>query len=364
MTSQTPLPSPSPPISKPAITLLEAGQFVRGRHRYRLNQRIGSGSFGTVWAALCVEPDNDAPDVPPRTVVIKFFDATEDKQASKFIRRELAALISMRSERIPRVYDWAVNDRLSFFVMELYQHGSVADVRRKGGSLDDDECWLLLVDLLRALQVAHRAGILHLDIKPANIMRDGSGGYRLLDFGISQAIQVGRGSAGTVGTSSVGYQAPEQRRLELDDFNSRTDLWAVSATVWALRTGFDLRKHTDKLKLDATGKEASLPPLSSECLSVSAELDEVLMHMLCANPTGRPGGTAAVLEQVKLTMGINVPDGPAGVVRREHDEAEVLAVIDAVMDPMWSELLKRRISATSLHASKRASTGAERVSSL
>ena len=297
---------------KPALNTLEAGHFVRGRHRYRLHQRIGSGSFGTVWAALCVEPDNDAPDVPPRAVAIKFFDASADKQATEFIRRELAALISMRSERIPRVYDWAVNNRLSFFVMSLYRHGSVADVLRKGCSLDDDECWLLLVDLLRALQVAHRAGILHLDIKPANIMRDGSGGYRLLDFGISQAIQASKGSARTVGAGSVGYQAPEQRRLELDDFDTRTDLWAVGATVWALRTGFDLRKHTDKINADASGKQASLPSLSSECLSVSAPLDELLMHMLCADPSARPGGAAAVLEQVKLATGINVPDAARG----------------------------------------------------
>ena len=326
---------------QPALTTLEAGQFVRGRHRYRLHQRIGSGSFGTVWAALCVEPDNDAPDVPPRTVAIKFFDPSADQQATEFIRRELAALISMRSECIPRVYDWAVNERLSFFVMDLYRHGSVADVLRKGGSLDDDECWLLLVDLLRALQVAHRAGILHLDIKPANIMRDGSGGYRLLDFGISQAIQVGKGSARTVGAGSVGYQAPEQRRRELDDFDTRTDLWAVGATVWALRTGYDLRKNTDKLVLTASGKQASLPPLSSECLSVSAQLDEVLMHMLCADRAERPGGAAAVLELVKRATGINVPDARPGLVRREHDEAEVLEVINAVMDPMWSALLKR-----------------------
>ena len=179
---------------KPAITTLEAGQFVRGRHRYRLHHRIGVGSFGMVWAAECVEPDDDAPDVPPSTVAIKFFDPLADDQATDFIRRELAALISMRSERIPRVFDWAVNDRLSFFVMEWYRHGSVVDVLREGGSLDNEECWLLLIDLLRALQVAHRAGILHLDIKPANIMRDGSGGYRLLDSSLALGADVGCGA--------------------------------------------------------------------------------------------------------------------------------------------------------------------------
>jgi serine/threonine protein kinase len=326
---------------KPAIMTLEAGQFVRGRHRYRLHHRIGVGSFGMVWAAECVEPDDDAPDVPPSTVAIKFFDPLADDQATDFIRRELAALISMRSERIPRVFDWAVNDRLSFFVMEWYRHGSVVDVLREGGSLDNEECWLLLIDLLRALQVAHRAGILHLDIKPANIMRDGSGGYQLLDFGISQAIQAGKGSARTVGTGSLGYQAPEQCRMELDNLDTRTDLWSVGATVWALRTGYDLRKHTDKINLDAAAKESSLPSLSTEVLDVSPQLDEVLMHMLRADPAERPGGAAAVLEQVKLAVGISDADEPASVVRREHDEAEVIEVIESVMDPLWSSLLRR-----------------------
>jgi serine/threonine protein kinase len=331
----------SPPAQPSIIGNLEAGQLVRGRHRYRLFKRIGRGSFGTVWAAECVEPDNDAPDVPPKMVAVKFFDPLVDRQAKDFIRRELAALISMRSECIPRVFDWAVNDRLSFFVMELYPYRSVAAVLEDGRSLDDDECWVLLVDMLRALMVAHRAGILHLDIKPANIMPDGSGGYRLLDFGISQAIQVGRGPAQTIGAGSVGYQAPEQRRLDLDGLDTRTDLWALGATVWALRTGYDLRKHSDKIRADASGKESTLPSLSTECLSVSSALDELLMHLLCADPAERPGGAAEALEYVKLAIGIDVPEEPSGFVRRGHDEAEVREVIDSVMDPLWSSLLNR-----------------------
>jgi serine/threonine protein kinase len=194
---------------------------------------------------------------------------------------------------------------------------------------------------LRALQVAHRAGILHLDIKPANIMRDGRGGYRLLDFGISQASQVGKGSARTIGAGSVGYQAPEQRRLELDKLDTRSDLWSLGATVWALRTGYDLRKHEDKIKLQATGKESSFARLSTECLSVSEHLDDILMHLLCADPAERPGGAAAVIEQVKLATGINVPEEPTGVIRRDHDEAQVREVIESIMDPLWSSLLRR-----------------------
>ena len=61
-------------------------------------------------------------------------------------------------------------------------------------------------------------------------MNDGRGGFRLLDFGISQASQVTEGSAQTIGAGSLGYQAPEQRRLELDRLDTRTDLWALGAS--------------------------------------------------------------------------------------------------------------------------------------
>jgi histidine ammonia-lyase len=323
------------------IAFLSAGELIRGRHRYRLQERIGSGAFGTVWAAETIETDTDAPDVPPPRVAIKFFDPLSNDKATQFIRRELAALISMRSECIPRVFDWSVNPRLSFFVMELYPYRPVSDVLVQGNNLDDDACWRLLVDLLRALTVAHSAGILHLDIKPANILPDGSGGYRLLDFGISQASQVGRGPARTVGAGTVGYQAPEQQRLDLEALDTRSDLWAVGATVWSLRSGIDLRRHPEKLREEATGMQSSLPPLSTEVPGVSLELDEVLMHLLRAEPGARPGGAAEVLERVRTATGIHVYLEPTLVVNRAFEEAELREVIGSVMDPLWSTLLRR-----------------------
>ncbi|HEX9585603.1 MAG TPA: serine/threonine-protein kinase [Gammaproteobacteria bacterium] len=330
-----------PPADKPEAVEFAPGQLIRGRHRYRLHKRIGSGGFGTVWVAECIEPDNDAPDIPPKVVAIKFFNAVAEYDSTEFIRRELAALLSMRSRYIPRVYDWAVNERLSFFVMALYRHGSLADDFKAKFSFDDGETWLLLVDLLRALKVAHRAGILHLDIKPANIMKDGKGGYLLLDFGISQAVQASQGPAQTIGAGSRGYQSPEQRRMELEKLDTRTDLWAVGATAWALRTGYDLRKHPEKIRLDARGREPSLPPLSSECLSLSPELEGLVMSLLAEDPSERPGGAAEALELLKKATGLDVTEEPSTVKRRQHDEKEVREVIDAVMDPLWSSLLGR-----------------------
>lgn len=329
------------PIEPFDLVKLKKNLLIRGRHRYRLHKRIGTGAFGTVWGAECVAADNDAPEVPPRVVAIKFFNPIAEMDTRDFMRRELAALISMRSEYVPRVYDWVVNERLSFIVMDLYKHGSLADAFKSKFSLDDEETWLLLVDLLRALKVAHRAGILHLDIKPANIMNDGKGGYHLLDFGISQAIQASQGPERTVGAGSRGYQAPEQWRMALDQLDTRTDLWAVGATAWSLRTGYNLADHPEKIKKDAKGSEPSLPPLSTECITVSEELDALIMSLLCDDPAERPGGAAEVLERLKKATGIVVTEEPTSIERHEPNEEEVRALIDSVMDPLWSSMLKR-----------------------
>jgi len=326
---------------RPVLAELRKGQVVRGRHRYQLHRQIGSGAFGAVWVAETVEADPEAADVPPKVVAIKFFNAATSTESSQFLRRELAALLSMRSECVPRVYDWAVNPRLSFFVMECYIHGTLNDLFDTATVLDDDGTWVLVVDLLRALKVAHRAGVLHLDIKPSNIMNDGRGGYLLLDFGISQASQTTHDAGQTIGAGSLGYQAPEQRRLELDRLDTRTDLWAVGATAWAVRTGCDLRQHPDRIRRDVHGAEPTLPPLSMEIPGVSDALDQLVSALLCDDPAARPGGAAEVLERIRRATGISVPRENLGVERRAPDAEEIRAVADSVMDPLWSSLLTR-----------------------
>jgi serine/threonine protein kinase len=262
-------------------------------------------------------------------------------QSGDFIRRELAALLSMRTDCIPRVYDWIVNDRVSFFVMDFYPHGTLSDVFKKPGTFTDDDSWLLLADLMRALKVAHRAGLLHLDIKPGNVMHDGDGGFLLLDFGISQASQVASGPGQTIGAGSLGYQSPEQRRLELEKLDTRTDLWAVGATAWAARTGIDLRRHPDRLILHPGAAGHSLPPLSRECLGCSSGLEEIIMGLLYDDASYRPGGAAEVLEHIKMVTGITIVDDESRVKPREHTQAELDAVIGGLMDPLWGGLCQR-----------------------
>lgn len=323
------------------IHRLREGQLVSGRHRYELCERLGGGTSGAVWSAACLDTGPDTTDVPPETVAIKFFNAASGRQGTALLRRELAALRSMRSASIPRIYDWAIDNPLSFFVMDYYRHGTLTDELRAPGTFDDKQTWRLLIDLLRALKVAHRAGMLHLDIKPANVMRDGTGGYKLIDFDISQASQILDGPGRTVGTGTRGYRAPEQLRRELDALDTRTDLWAVGATAFALRTGCDLSHHREMFRDGAAGNEPSLMPLSSVCPEAAPELDAFIASLLCEDQETRPGGAAAALERIKTVTGVETPEEPSGDPPRYHTEDEVDAVVANLMDELWSSLCRR-----------------------
>ena len=328
--------------SSDAFALLRKGIPVQGRVRYRLEESLGAGAFGAVWRASCGERDSGDQDPLPASVAIKFFRAPESAVQEAQIKRELSALLSLRARNVPRVYDWLVTDRLCFFVMDYFARGSVGNVFAEGGKLDDGGAWRLLTDLLRACQAAHRAGVLHLDIKPANIMLEGAGKHVLVDFGISQASQVAQGEAHTIDAGSPGYQAPEQYRQEIEKFETRTDLWSVGATVWALRSGIDLSRNQDRVDLDATGSQPSLPPLSAVARGCSLELENVIARMVSADPVERFGGAADVMARVKAALTGQPLEGE--VVRghrRGRDDDQVRKVIDALMDPLWSAVCQR-----------------------
>jgi len=170
---------PTPPTPAPGF-----GTELRGRFRYRLIKRLGRGAFGSVYFARCVDHDTRRDDSPPEGVAIKIL-RTSKGQAMQMLRRELSALLAIQHDRIPRVYDWCLEGEHAFVVMEHFCCGSLRGVWAK--AVEEEAVRHLLEDLLDAVDVAHRASILHLDIKPANVLLDGRGGYVLTDFGVSQA---------------------------------------------------------------------------------------------------------------------------------------------------------------------------------
>ncbi len=318
------------------------GTELRGRFRYELERRLGKGAFGSVFYARCLDHDPRRDDSPPARVAVKILRSARGPGLS-MLKRELSAMLAIQNDRIPRIYDWALEGEYAFVVMQFYAAGSLRDVSPLQGPVEEQVVWRLLADLLTALDVAQRASILHLDIKPANVLLDGNDGFVLTDFGVSQASRIGRGLL-PMSVGTPGYQAPEQRNEQFERYDLRTDLWGVGATAWALATGINLAERDQLLRTDETQSVYGLPPLSDYRIYCSPELESVVMSLLHLDPGGRPGSAAEVLARVAAIVSGSpfAAETLAATRRSTLPEPEIEAVIESLVDPLLVAICRQR----------------------
>jgi hypothetical protein len=321
------------------------GALIEGRYRYGLIRRLGRGGFGSVFLARCLDAGR-TPGAPPEQVAIKVLGRAKGRHARTSLKQELAALLAIEHDRIPRLYDWHVDRGLAFAVMHYYPGGSLADRWSDVGRFDEERTWRLLSDLLSALNAAHRSSILHLDVKPSNVLIDDEGGFVLADFGVSHASRMTKGllhhGQVLVGLGTHGYRAPEQAHKSYASFDLRTDLWGVGATAWALYTGIDLNRRRDVLRSAEDGNVYGLQRLSDVRLHCPPPLEEVVMELLYLDPARRPGGAAEVLARIRaIAQGFGLDAPTVAAARRDKaGPEEIRAVVDGLVDPLWASVCR------------------------
>ena len=314
------------------------GTELRGRFRYRLLKRLGRGSFGSVYLARCIDHDPRRDDSPPERVAVKIL-RTSKGPSLDMLRRELAALLAIQTDRIPRVYDWSLEGERAFVVMQYFPTGSLRDVMPLQGPPEEATVWRMLSDVLEALDVAHRAAVLHLDIKPANVLLDANGGFVLTDFGVAQYSRMHRGLLPfSVGTR--GYQAPEQKNEKFDEYDLRTDLYGLGATAWAHATGIHLADREELMRPSDGDWIYGLPPLSEYRIRCSRELEETVMGMLHIDPDRRPGSVAEVMARVRAARS-GAPFATEKVRSSNVTDDEVDGLITSLVDPLLSAICRQ-----------------------
>ena len=326
-----------PEVDLPALPAV--GEEFQGRYRYKLSRLLGRGAAGAVYLAEVLDPVDHDPQ-PPRQVALKLLHPSGDAEgAAQDLKRELSALLAIETDRVPKVYDWSPGPGFPFVAMQYFGHGSLRNVLRAGARLKESRVWTLLEDLLTALQHAHQASVLHLDIKPANVLRDRTGGFVLTDFGISQGSRMFRGPLRTVGLGTPGYQAPEQRWGQTEDFDLRTDLYSVGATAWTACLGIHLATRDAQRILAKDASETwGLPRLDGLRPDLSPALVEVVMNLLYQDPEKRPGSAADALRQVRAAQeGLEFQDLIGG---ERVPEERVQEVLTGLIDPLWTHIFK------------------------
>ncbi len=333
--------------SETVIQPPQPGDELQARHRYRVLRRLGRGGFGSVFLARCLDgPDSEDEGGPPKLVALKVMARPDDPQARNSLKRELAALLAVRHDRIPKLYDWNIDAETSFAAIQYYPAGSLADAWPFLGRLSAEQTWRLLSDLTQALGAAHRASILHLDVKPSNVLLDGNGGYVLTDFGVSHSSRMSRGLLNqgqlSIGLGTHGYRAPEQATAKVQSFDLRTDLWGIAATAWALFTGIDLNRRQDVLRTREQGNTFGLKALSDIALDCPPPLEEIVMGMLYIDPARRPGGTGEVLARIRaIASGFGLDTATIAAARRDRaNPDEIKEIIETLVDPLWASICR------------------------
>ncbi|GHD05509.1 hypothetical protein GCM10010313_22380 [Streptomyces violarus] len=304
----------------------EAGRLLAGR--YRVASQLGRGGMGIVWKAV--------DEVLGREVAVKelrtYTDVAGPELAALRLRmqREARAAARVRHPGVIAVHDIAEVDGRPLIVMELVDGPSLDDVLRERGTLDPREAAGIGAKVMDALSAAHRAGVLHRDVKPGNILLDRSGRVVLTDFGIATMDDPGDGSATHLTRSgelvgSLDYLAPE--RAQGADPGPASDIWALGATLYAAVEGASPFRRTSTFSTLTAIVTEPLPEPPR-----AGPLGPVLQRLMDKRPEARPEADQAreLLQSVADTGGTDTPTsplrGPAAPSSRPETERSVPAV--------------------------------------
>lgn len=287
---------------------------------YRLERILGTGGMGQVFLARDRTLD--------RLVAIKFLSAPQDEDARRRLLAEARAAAALDHPAICTIHAVAHDDAAGDFIVMAYVEGEPLSQRLTRGPLAPSEAVALMGPLLQALGIAHRAGVIHRDIKPHNIMLTPAGLPKLLDFGIAKRV----GPAGmddvtaTLSSTAAGqvvgtlaYMSPEQARGQSVD--ARSDLFSLGCVLYECLTG--RRPFGGHNLVEAIGQLLHVdPPLPSSVVSgVPPELDAICADLLRKVPAERFQSAEEVLGALRgfaPTQRTSVPEAPAVTDERPH----------------------------------------------
>jgi predicted Ser/Thr protein kinase len=256
--------------------------------RYRLVALIGEGGQGRVFRGVGVHNG--------RVVAVKTFTALD---ADHRFTRELLAQSKLRSEHVARVLDHGRTDQVLYLVMEFISGSTLNDLLADRHRVTPAEARRMLHAVGQVLDEAHGLGIVHRDVKLANIMIGARGHVYLIDFGIVHPADAERftRTGGFIGT--LDYMAPE--RFGPDEPDGRADVYALTVTLFALLTGrlpFSGSPHA----IIAQHLSAPVPPVSTTP-GVPAALDAVIRRGMAKRPSARYRTAGALLDAVERAIG-------------------------------------------------------------
>ncbi|GHH48617.1 serine/threonine protein kinase [Streptomyces umbrinus] len=275
----------------------DGGRLIGGR--YRLAERIGSGGMGTVWRAVDELVERDVAVKEPRLPGDPQ-DAAHQRAYNR-LQREARAAARVEHPAAVAIHDVVVEDGLPWIVMELIRGESLHEVLQRG-ALPPAECARIGLAVVGALKAAHAKGIVHRDVKPANVLLGQHGRVVLTDFGIAH-IQ-GEESITMSGefVGSLEFIAPE--RMSGRGAGPAADLWSLGVCLYAAVEGWSPFRRTT-LESTLAAILSGEPPEPKQ----AGPLGALIVRLLAKDPDVRPDAdeVVAVLEAVAERWPVAAP---------------------------------------------------------
>lgn len=320
----------------PVGTLLNKGA-------YRIEKQIGSGGFGNTYVVRQVKSGTifamkeffmkeiNLRDGDEVTVSIPGKKSTFEAQRNKF-RKEAKRLRRLQNKHIVKVHEQFEENSTAYYIMDFINGHSLADIVTQDGPIDESKAMNIFLQVLDALSVVHRqivddngkkTKMLHLDIKPANIMLDKTGNAFLLDFGSSKQIDLEGGltTDGSGFTLSKGYAPSELLDGNKNRIGPWTDLYEFGATLYHILTGMQPPSVSE---ITDDGSNAFNFPET-----ISENIQQLVLWLMTPSRAKRPQSVAEIqtwLEEHDIVMPDPEPEPepepePKGI--KENDDETV-----------------------------------------
>ncbi|MFC7012058.1 Stk1 family PASTA domain-containing Ser/Thr kinase [Streptomyces viridiviolaceus] len=291
------------------------GQLLDGR--YRVDARIAVGGMATVYRAVDTRLD--------RVLALKVMHPTLAADATfveRFIR-EAKSVARLDHPNVVQVFDQGADGAYVYLAMEYVAGCTLRDVLRERGALQPRAALDILEPVLAALGAAHRAGFVHRDMKPENVLIGDDGRVKVADFGLVRAVDTVTSTTGAV-LGTVSYLAPEQ--IEHGTADPRVDVYACGVVLYEMLTGGKPHDGDSPAQVLYKHLHEDVPPPSASVPGMAYELDELVASATARDPEIRPHDAVALLAQARETRGALSGDQldavPPQALTAEHDNAE------------------------------------------
>ena len=262
--------------------------------RYRIERRLGAGGMSTVFEATDT--------VLERSVAVKLLaEHLADDEAFVYrFRREALSAASLQHPNIVQVFDSGQDPSTErhYIVMEYVDGPSAADMLRERKELDIDETVRVVRDACHGLDYAHRAGVVHRDVKPGNLLfAEEMGTTKLADFGIAKAAEQTRiTQVGSV-LGTAAYLSPEQARGE--EAGPASDIYSLGVCAYQFLTGRLPHEYTSLTELALKQQQDPVAPVADYRPEVPPELDEAVRLALERDPAARYSSALEMAEAIE-----------------------------------------------------------------